>query len=127
MAFAFWMGHIATDEEKFQCLEELVVVRHWPYDLAIFGVLMPHGLAFSFWIHGKEYVMPEMPCEEINCERCRTGRGGYRFWWVDERWTPAACLLTEDYAAFRREIAKPWPTGLIRSLPDNRPDGETVP
>lgn len=40
----------------------------------------------------------QIPCDDEPCERCRSGRGGYRFWWCSALWTPRLCYAGGDAA-----------------------------
>ena len=44
-------------------------------------------------VHGR--AIPSRPCTEDRCRRCTNGFGGYKFRWIDSRWT-------KQYEAMRR-------------------------
>ena len=61
-------------------------IRHFPYDMGL-GVELP---CFS----GTD--LPWTPCATANCERCKVGKGGYKFRWYSKMWE-------KDYMKLRRE------------------------
>ena len=65
-------------------------------------------------INGNWTALPARDCASDSCDRCRTGRGGYAFCWVDPRWTPEAALdLTQTPLEMRHESSEPWPRGIL--------------
>ena len=59
--------------------------------------------------------LPEVECIAEDCPRCKEGRGGYAFYWLDPRWTPEAAIdLTQTAHELNEEANTPWPRGILR-------------
>ena len=74
-------------------------------------------------IKGRWTPLPEAECSGQDCERCRAGRSGYAFYWMDPRWTPEAAIdLTMTHEEMRAESNQPWPRGILQPpLPAQAP------
>ena len=78
-AFLSWASHKATFEELTWAYEHLYTLDHKG-----FGEDSPPP---SFSKHGREWVLRSKHCNDVKCIRCLSKRGGFRFAWVDSRWT----------------------------------------
>ena len=77
--FLSWSSHRATVEELTWAYEHLYTLDHQG-----FGDDTPPP---SFSKHGREWVLKSKRCCNVQCIRCLSKKGGYRFAWVDSRWT----------------------------------------
>ena len=60
-------------------------------------------------------ALPQAECEWHQCERCRSRRGGYSFYWIDERRTLEAALdLTLTREELRVESFRALPEGILQ-------------
>ena len=68
-----------TTEEK-MAVAELYAIDHAMQETIVVNgkVLRPQRM---------EGPVPRIPCVDRNCERCSTGRGGYKFRWYSEKWS----------------------------------------
>ena len=128
-SFLTWMRHYASEEEKAEVMH-LYTVEHRksvPAWLAARGII-PQEVPLQVTIGGVQVDFPKNPCDERGCERCRSGRGGYQFRWVDPRWTPQAALdLSLSPQQVQTEMYKPWPRGLLPIPKGSRDHDSTVP
>ena len=116
-SFQNYLTHYATPDEIPDLLQ--LPMKTHRSNPPPFGP-QPTNLHTVVDVHGVPRYLPEIPCDEAVCDRCREGRGGYQFRWVDSRWTPAAsCDMTVDKATHWRNVTKhAWPVGM-RYRPSN--------
>ena len=117
-SFQVWFEHYATQEEQESALQ-LYVVDHraqtspW---LASRGIV-PRSIPVSLSMRGSRVSLPHRLCDQPQCARCLSGRGGYQFRWVDSRWTPHAALdLTLTPQQVLQAMDRPWSIGM-RTIP----------
>ena len=119
-SFLTWIRCYATEDEK-QSVLQLYILEHrrapTPEWLTAKGVV-PQEVPLQVTVHGEKFDLPRKRCLKITCERCMSGRGGYQFRWVDQRWTPCAALdLTLTPGQVQVEMYALWPHGLRASHP----------
>ena len=109
-SFTIYIRYYASDAEIVELLQLPVVYHRSAFD----GVAT--RLAIGVMVGQQWTALPRMECQSPQCERCRIGRGGYSFCWVDERWTPVAAMdVTLSQERLREESSKPWPTGILQA------------
>ena len=43
-------------------------------------------LPYQVWVDSSGVDLPWIPCQTVACNRCRIGRGGYKFRWYSQKW-----------------------------------------
>ena len=95
-AFMTWAA-TAEFDEMLQVFGTVYIVNH-RMNTAIFGDI-PHGpIVIPRSDFRCEFVVNEVDCEDDECIRCNTGRGGYQFRWVGP-WTCECMIGSPDMDA----------------------------
>ena len=83
-AFSKWC-RTATEEELEDVMNTVVMVEHrTPPEL--FGIPGPPPIIINRPDLGKQWPLFQVTCNESNCLRCTSGRGGWQFRWIGP-WT----------------------------------------
>ena len=114
-SYLIWFEHYATEDEQ-QSVLELHMVEHAAKTPALDAMgIIPRTIPVTLSSRGTSTELSSRPCKQSLCERCREGRGGYQFRWIDSRWTPRAAL---DLSLRPHEVLvamdRPWPDGSLR-------------
>ena len=111
-SFCTFFTHFASEEERAQ-LVHLYSIQHrtpWHNGIVALPVVSSSG----------QSKLPARFCDEPQCIRCTTGRGGWRFPWVDSRWTPLYAKVQLCPGApiasniSQNLCSRPWPEGVHR-------------
>lgn len=109
-SFTAFFAFYASDDEA-QELSHLPVVYHRGALDAI-AIRVPIAVQRN----GQYITLPQEDCLLFGCERCRSGRGGYQFRWIDDRWTPEAALdMSQLPGELQAEAMLPWPRGILEA------------
>ena len=109
-SFLTWFHKFATRTEQEETKHLHVLIHRMDT-----GPFLPTEIPIAVTIEGVHTPLPTIPCEEVGCERCRIGRGGYQFRWVDPRWTPEISKdMTLSPMEHFQKTSEPWPRGVRR-------------
>ena len=97
-AFLLW-ATTATEEDLDKAFDVIYMVEH-RMDEAIFGDTPVAPVVIERDDLDRIFTIPRRPCYTVPCQRCRTGRGGYRFRWVGP-WTCRNSIGDEETPPFQ--------------------------
>ena len=105
-SFLYWSKFVATEEE-------LVLVACLPFSDHRCKIDIPPCPPVRLTIGSRVVFMPSKPCTDIGCARCLTGQGGWKWGWIDRRWTPVAAMnLSITKKEHFKEEVRHWPMGV---------------
>lgn len=87
-AFMKWTGE-ADEDEIDEVMQVVTMVEH-RMGPTIFGNIDFPQVVIHRPDFDRKWVMPREECQEENCRRCETGRGGWQFRWIG----PWTCPIT---------------------------------
>ena len=91
--FLKWAGR-ADEGELDEVFQVVYMVEHRYHDV-LFGTAAPGPEIINRPDLGWTYTIRQVQCEESNCQRCDSSRGGWQFRWIGP-WTCAAIVGDEN-------------------------------
>ena len=96
-SFTNYIKYYASEAEVAELLQLPVLYHRSAFDVVAVR------MAIGVMVGQRWTALPQAECEWPQCARCGSLRGGYSFYWVDERWTPEAAL---DLTLMREELRR---------------------